>query len=169
MNETVNRSPVEALLRHFADLRDGDHGGARERTAKEALFGVAVELMDPVVRAVLAEVDSGLLLGTGTVGASGVGRDGTGGLRTQWTLTWPEQRAADLPPISVTARYGSNFHHPHLRGATVGEWPLNVFDEQDARAELPTVRAIVAADLHNMVYQRDFRIIPATTRVRRSG
>src|SRR5262245_6880334 len=120
MNESANRSPVEALRRHFADLRDGDHGGARDRTAKEALFDVAVELMDPVVCAVLAEVDTELLLGTGTAGASGVRRDGSGGLRAEWTLTWPEQQAADLPPISVTAHYGSNFHHPHLRGGTVG-------------------------------------------------
>jgi hypothetical protein len=164
MNGTANRTPVEALLRHFADLRDGNHGGVSERTAKEALFGVAVELMDPVVRAVLAEVDTALLLGTGTAAATGVQRDGTGGLTAQWTLTWPEQRDADLPPIGVTAHYGSDFHHPHLRGVTVGEWPLNVFDQGDARAELPTVWAIVAADLHNLVFQRTFRIIPATTR-----
>jgi hypothetical protein len=36
-----------------------------------------------------------------------------------------------------------------------------VFDEQQAAAQLPTLRAIVSADLHNLVFQRDYRIIPA--------
>jgi hypothetical protein len=58
----------------------------------------------------------------------------------------------------------TGFHHPHLRGATAGTWPLNVFDDEQARAELPVLRAIAAADLHNLVFQRDFRIVPATTR-----
>ena len=30
-----------------------------------------------------------------------------------------------------------------------------------AAAELPTLRAIASADLHNLVFQRDYRIIPA--------
>jgi hypothetical protein len=55
-------------------------------------------------------------------------------------------------------------HHPHLRGATVGVWPLNVFSADDAAAELPTLRAIAAADLHNLVFQSDYRIVPAVTR-----
>jgi hypothetical protein len=41
--------------------------------------------------------------------------------------------------------------------------PLNVFDEAQAAAELPTLRAMAAADLHNLVFQLggDVRIIPA--------
>ena len=46
----------------------------------------------------------------------------------------------------------------------MGTWPLNVSDDEQARAELPVMRAIAAADLHNLVFQRDFRIVPATTR-----
>lgn len=34
------------LLRHFADLRDGSHGGAVTRQDKEALFAAAVDLLD---------------------------------------------------------------------------------------------------------------------------
>jgi hypothetical protein len=45
----------------------------------------------------------------------------------------------------------------------IGEWPLNVFAADEAEAQTPTLRAIVAADLHNLVFQADFRIIPATT------
>ena len=161
---TIRTDTVEALLRHFGDLRDGTHGTAADRGGKEALFVVAADLMDTVVRDALAEVDEALLLGTGAIGGGGVERDPTGGLIATWTLTWPEQRAADLPPLGVVAHYGRTFHHPHLRGVTVGEWPLNVFDLDDAEAQLPTVRAIIAADLHNLVFQRDFRIVPAMTK-----
>jgi hypothetical protein len=36
-----------------------------------------------------------------------------------------------------------------------------VFDEEQAAAELPALRAVAAAGLHNLVFQRDYRIIPA--------
>jgi hypothetical protein len=78
-----------------------------------------------------------------------------------WALSWPEQQAAVISPVVLRAHYGAGAHHPHLRGATVGDWPLNVFDEKQAAAELPTLRAIAPADLHNLVFQRDYRIIPA--------
>jgi hypothetical protein len=62
------------------------------------------------------------------------------------------------------AYFGAGFHHPHLRGATVGDWPLNVFSVQDATDQLPILRAIATTDLHNLVFQSDYRIIPAVTR-----
>jgi hypothetical protein len=36
-----------------------------------------------------------------------------------------------------------------------------VFDEKQAAARFPTLRAMASADLHNLVLQRDYRIIPA--------
>ena len=50
-----------------------------------------------------------------------------------------------------------------LQGGTVGDWPLNVFNEDQAAAELGTLRAIAAAEIHNLVLQTggDYRIIPA--------
>jgi len=50
-----------------------------------------------------------------------------------------------------------------LRSGTVGDWPLNVFDEEQAAAELPTLRAIASTDIHNLVFHLggDVRIIPA--------
>jgi hypothetical protein len=39
-----------------------------------------------------------------------------------------------------------------LRTGTVGDWPLNVFDEEQAAAELPTLRAIASTDIHNLVF-----------------
>jgi hypothetical protein len=148
------------LLRHFADLRDGTHGGASSRRDKERFFTAAVALLDPHARQALDEINTYLLLGTGEVTATGLRRSG-GGVDAVWALSWPEQQASAINPIIIRAFYGAGFHHPHLQGGTAGDWPLNVFDEQQAAAELPTVRAIASADIHNLVFQRDYRIIPA--------
>lgn len=155
---------VTALLRHFADLRDGTHGHRTSRHDKEALFAQAVDLLDPFAQQVLDEVNRHLLLGEGTVVAGGLVSHPANGPSATWSLTWAAQRAAAVPPVMLHAFYGSTFHHPHLRGATIGEWPLNVFTAQDAAAEVPTMRAIAAGDLHNLVFRADYRIIPAMER-----
>ncbi|WP_043616735.1 hypothetical protein [Nonomuraea candida] len=158
------RTPInEALLRHFTDLRDGDHGQAVTREDKERVFTRAVELLDPVARRALDEANADLLLGTGEVVASGVTRSREGGLNAMWSLTWPQQRDAGVQPIAVVAHFGCDFHHPHLRGNTVGDWPLNVFDESDAAGQLDTLRVIAAADAHNLVFQESYRLMPAIT------
>ncbi|MGD0069665.1 MAG: hypothetical protein ABSB76_40410 [Streptosporangiaceae bacterium] len=148
------------LLRHFADLRDGTHGGAVSRREKERFFTTAVALLDPHARQPLEEINTDLLLGTGEVTATGLRCRGDG-LDAIWALSWPEQQAAAINPIIIRAYYGVGAHHPHLRAGTAGDWPLNVFDQKQAAAELPTLRAMVSADLHNLVFQRDYRIIPA--------
>ena len=148
------------LLRHFADLRDGTHGGAISRQDKERLFTAAVALLDPYALQPLEEINTNLLLGTGEVTATGVRRS-RDGLDAIWALSWPEQQAAGISPIIIRAYYGAGAHHPHLQGGTVGDWPLNVFVERQAAAELPALRAVASADLHNLVFQRDYRIIPA--------
>jgi len=148
------------LLRHFADLRDGSHGGAISRREKERLFMATVALLDPYARQPLREINTDLLLGTGEVTATGIRRRGDG-LDAIWALSWPQQQAATIQPVMIRAFYGVGAHHPHLQAGTAGDWPLNVFDEQQAAAELPTLRAIASADLHNLVFQRDYRIIPA--------
>ena len=80
-----------------------------------------------------------------------------------WLLSWPAQRAAGIHAVTLRAYYGARFLHPHLQGSTVGDWPLNVFDAEQAAAELPTLRAIASADLHNLVFQLggDYRVVPA--------
>ena len=158
--------PASALLRHFADLRDGTHGGVRSRQDKERLFAAAVPLLDPHARQALEEMNTDLLLGTGEVTATGARRSADGGLEAVWALSWPEQLAAGIKPIVIRAYFGPGFAHPHLQSGTVGDWPLNVFDEEQAAAELPTLRAIAAADIHNLVFQLggDVRIIPATVK-----
>jgi hypothetical protein len=156
--------PTSALLHHFADLRDGTHGGARSRRDKERVFAAAVPLLDPYARQALDEINTDLLLGTGEMMATGVRRSTDGGTDAVWTLSWPEQQAAGIKPIVIRAYFGLGFAHPHLQGGTVGDWPLNISDDEQAAAELPTLRAIAAADLHNLVFQvgGDIRVIPAT-------
>ncbi|AEW98182.1 MULTISPECIES: hypothetical protein [Streptomycetaceae] len=154
---------VQALVRHFCDLRDGRHGDAASRQGKEALFRTAVELLDPYARQVLQEFNTHLMLDTGQVEATGVVRTADRSLAAAWTLSWPEQRAQRIAPVTLHAFYGSGFHHPHLRGATVADWPLNVFTAQQAADEVPTLRAIAASDLHNLVFQRTYEIVPVIT------
>jgi len=164
ITQTPRPASASALLRHFADLRDGTHGGARSRLDKERLFAAAVPLLDPHARQALEEINRYLLLGTGEVTATGVRRSADGGIDAVWALSWPEQQAAGIKPIVIRAYFGTRFAHPHLQGGTVGDWPLNVFDEEQAGTELPTLRAMAAADIHNLVLQLggDVRIIPAT-------
>src|SRR5258705_9874170 len=94
------------LLRHFADLRDGTHGGASSRSGKERLFTAAVALLDPYARQPLEEINTDLLLGTGEVTATGVRRGGDG-LDAVWALSWPEQETAAVDPIVIRAYYGA--------------------------------------------------------------
>jgi hypothetical protein len=159
-----DNTTLPALRRHFEDLRDGTHGGVEARADKEERFADTVVLLCPYARRVLTEIDQDLLNGTGRVDETGLRRTEDGGLAASWTLSWPEQRAAGVRPITLEAHFERGFHHPHLRGATVGEWPLNVFTDQQAAAEVGTLRAIAAADLHNLVFQRDYRLVPAITR-----
>jgi hypothetical protein len=152
-----------ALLRHFADLQDGSHGGASSRRDKERLFVAAVALLDPHTREALDEINTDLLLDTGELTATDVRRSADVGVDAVWALSWPEQRDARIMPIVIRAYFGIGSPHPHLQGGTVGDWPLNVFDEEQAAAELPTLRAIASAEIHNLVFQTggDYRIVPA--------
>ena len=159
----MTTSHSAALLRHFADLRDGSHGGITSRPGKERLFAQAVALIDPYARRALGEINADLLLDTGEITATGIRRSATAGLDAVWMLSWQEQRAARIKPIVIRAYFGTGFLHPHLQGDTVGDWPLNVFDDDQAAAELGTLRSIAAAEIHNLVFQTggDYRIIPA--------
>lgn len=159
---THSRKPhLTSLMRHFADLRDGTHGGAHDRTQKESVFAETVSMLDWFARQVLSEMNDALMHSRGKVAATGLVADSSAGKLADWSLSWPEQRSAGIQPVLLRAFYGGGYHHPHLRGGTVGDWPLNVFSADDAAAELPTLRAIAAADLHNLVFQADYRIIPA--------
>ena len=161
MPESAIPAYITSLIRHFEDLRDGTHGGSAIRRNKEAHFEKAVQLLAPIARQVLTEINTSLLLGTGQLTETGLQRTADGGLDASWALSWPEQRASGVQPIMLQAYFGSGFHHPHLRGTTVHDWPLNVFSDEDAAAQLSILRAIASSDLHNLVYRADYRIVPA--------
>jgi hypothetical protein len=163
MPEIAVPAYITSLMRHFEDLRDGTHGGSASREGKEAHFEMAVQLLAPIAHKVLAEMNTSLLLDTGQLIETGLRRTPDGGLSASWALSWPEQRAAGLPPLALQAYFGGGFHHPHLRGTTVEDWPLNVFSEEDASAQRSILRAIASSDLHNLVYRADYRIVPAVT------
>jgi hypothetical protein len=163
--DSASRAPAHllALLRHVEDLRDGTHGGAEARADKEAVFVRGVDWLAPVARRVLQEVNEVVLLSTGGIADSELQREKDGTLVRSWTLGWPEQAERGVAPVTLRAWFGSGFHHPHLRGATVHDWPLNVYAEDDASDLLPVLRGIVAADVHNLVFEADWRIIPSAT------
>jgi hypothetical protein len=163
MSESARPAYITSLIRHFEDLRDGTHGGSASRKDKEGHFEKAVQLLAPIARQVLTEMNTSLLLDTGQVSETGLRRTADGGLNASWALSWPEQRAAGVEPIVLHAYFGGGFHHPHLRGSTLGDWPLNVFSDEDAAAQLSILRAIASSDLHNLVYRADYRIVPAVT------
>jgi hypothetical protein len=154
---------VRALLRHFVDLRDNTHGGSTGRHDKEDHFARAVELLHPVASQVLREMNSLLLLESGRITSTGLRRTPDGGLVASWALSWPKQRSAGVAPVVLKAYYGIGFHHPHLRGATVGDWPLNIFTRSDAADQIHLLRAIAGAELHNLVFEADYTIVPAVS------
>ena len=157
---------VKALIRHFVDLRDNTHGGSTGRHDKEDHFARAVELLHPVASQVFREMNTWLLLESGRITRTGLQKTPDGGLAASWALGWPEQRSAEVSPVVLMAYYGIGFHHPHLRGATVGDWPLNIFTRSDAADQLHLLRAIASSELHNLVFQADYTIVPAVSRRR---
>ena len=163
MPESAIPAYITSLIRHFEDLRDGTHGGSTTRKDKEAHFEKAVQLLAPIARRVLNEMNTNLLLDTGQLTESGLRRSPDGGMNASWALSWPQQRAAGVEPIVLHAYFGAGFHYPHLRGTTVHDWPLNVFSDEDAAAQLSILRAIASSDLHNLVYRSNYRIVPAVT------
>jgi Predicted small integral membrane protein (DUF2165) len=63
-----------------------------------------------------------------------------------------------FPPSRWRSREGD------LRRTTVPDWSLNVFNGEDAGAQLSILRAIASSDLHNLVYAADYRIVPVVNR-----
>jgi len=60
-----------------------------------------VQLLAPIARQVLIEINRSLLLNTGQLTETGLRRTADGGLNASWVLSWPEQRAAGIDPIML--------------------------------------------------------------------
>ena len=80
MAESAVPTYITSLIRHFEDLRDGTHGGSASREDKEAHFEKAVQLLAPIARQVLNEMNLHLLRDTGQLTESGLRRTPDGGL-----------------------------------------------------------------------------------------
>ena len=106
MSENTIPAYITSLIRHFKDLRDRTHGGSSSRRDKEAHLEKAVQLLAPIARTVLTEINTNLLLNTGKLTETGLRRSSDGGLDASWALSWPEQRVAGVPPIALQAHFG---------------------------------------------------------------
>ena len=87
MPESIMPAYITSLIRHFEDLRDGTHGGSASRKDKEAHFEKAVQLLAPIARQVLNEMNVNLLRDTGQLTESGLRRTPDGGLNASWVLS----------------------------------------------------------------------------------
>lgn len=157
------------LMRHLDDLVARRYEGAESWADRVAVFDRAVELLDPVVRAVFAEADAAFLESTGEITRHRL-EDGDGSVGEQWELSWPRQREAvsrhggPVGPVQVLAWFKRSFNHAHLRGSTAGDWPLQVTTTDDAQRQLPIVRAIVEAELHQKIYEGRYPVMPVAVR-----
>ncbi len=159
----------EDVQRHLQDLVTRTFEGAAGWPERVGLFDRAADLLDPVVRAALGQADELFLDRTGTIER----RRATppdGGVAEHWELSWPRQRSAvgrdggPVPPVQVIALFRRGFSHPHLRGSTAGDWPMQVLDEADAARQAPVVAAIVEAELHQRIFEGRWGVVPRTVR-----
>jgi hypothetical protein len=164
-HQTVPR--VEDITRHLDDLRTRSYEGVSDRAGRNRVFARAVELLGPVVTAVLDEVNDGFLDGEGSVVPSPVADDGEGGLEASWSLSWPAQQAAankrapgGVGPVTVRAWFKNGFNHGHLAGTLAGYWPLQVTSDADAARQEPIVRAIAEVELHERIYEAGWQVVP---------
>jgi hypothetical protein len=110
MPESAIPAYITSLIGHFEDLRDRTHGGSASRKDKEGHLERAVQLLAPIGRRVLTEMNAGLLFDTGKLTETGLQRSEDGGLNASWVLSWPEQRAA---------RGSQSSSKPTSEGATI--------------------------------------------------
>lgn len=162
---------VDDLLRHLEDLRSGTYEGAMSRGAKEVVYRQGINLLKSDAVEILEEANTMFLNGTGNVQMIGPEEDGSGGLVTRFELSWPEQRAArimrgpngPLQPVRIVVNYFQGVLHPHLSGSATGFWPFQVTSAADARRQRGVLAAIVELELHQRVFETDWRILPISS------
>ena len=148
------------MTRHLDDLRTRSYEGATTREQREAVFGAAVTLVSDTVQRALQAANAGFLDGHGTVAFSGVAPDGSGGAAASWELRWPAQQQTSgrlqpgpVAPVQVIAIFPRGWTHGHLRGRRLGNWPLQVTSASDVAGLEPVIGAIIAAELHEVIYE----------------
>jgi hypothetical protein len=130
--------------------------------------GTKSTFLTPVALAVLQEANTLFLDDTGDIQVIGPENDGSGGLVTRFELSWPEQKATyldssrSLQPVCIVVDYSQNFLHPHLSGSATGYWPFQVTSELDAERQKSILAAIVELELHQRIFETNWRILPIT-------
>ena len=161
---------ADDLLRHLRDLRTGTYEGVQSRSEKEDVYRRGIELLRPVAVAILEEANTLFLRGSGDIQVIGPEDDGSGGLETRFELSWPEQRAArimrgphgPLQPVRIIVNYSQGFLHPHLSGSIAGFWPFQVTSAADAERQKSILAAIVELELHQRIFETNWRILPVS-------
>ena len=160
---------TEDLMRHLADLAARSYEGAESWPDRLAVFHRAVALLDPTIRGVLTEANATFLEDTGEISRH-IAKQDDGSVAEHWELSGPRQRDAvardggPVPPVQVIAWFRRSFNHPHLRGSTAGDWPLQVTTTEDAARQAPIVHAIVEAELHQRIYEGRYPVMPVAVR-----
>jgi hypothetical protein len=160
------------LLRHLQDLRSGTYEGTLSRGAKEVVYRQGIKLLRSVAVETLEEANTLFLNGTGNVQMIGPEEDGSGGLVTRFELSWPVQQRAQvirgpkgpLQPVRIVVNYSQGEVHPHLSGTTAGFWPFQVTSAADAGRQKGVLAAIVELELHQRIFETDWRILPISWR-----
>lgn len=145
--------------RHLDDLRTGTHEGRSAWEDKAALFREEVDRLDPVVRRAMGELSDTWLARTGEVERVDAVDDPEGHLVARWSLSWPDQRSAGIAPVQIAARFAPGRLHPHLGATRARDWPLSVLDDDDAERQLPLLRVLVETELHQRVFESDWRVV----------
>lgn len=174
-DEPVWKQRIEDYRRHVRDLQSQSYEGASDRNQREAVFLKAFDLLTPVARRVLEDINIYFLRGTGEFGVQSPSPDGEGGLIGSWSLTWPLLRRGvnrfngnPLEPLRLTAIFplkptgAMQWTHPHLALRRPGvidglalAFPLQVVSPEDADRQEPILRVLAEGELHQRTFESD--------------
>ena len=67
--------------------------------------------------------------------------------------------------MRIVVNYSQGELHPHLAGSTAGFWPFQVTSEADAGRQKGVLAAIVELELHQRIFETDWRILPISSQL----
>jgi hypothetical protein len=75
-------------------------------------------------------------------------------------IPYPDYIFKEHQPVRIVVNYSQGFLHPHLSGSTAGFWPFQVTSAADAGRQKGILAAIVELELHQRIFETDWRILP---------
>jgi len=64
--------------------------------------------------------------------------------------------------VRIVVNYSQSFLHPHLSASAAGYWPFQVTSWADAERQKGILAAIVELELHQRIFETDWRILPVS-------